>query len=130
VHLWLKILLLPPLLPATPSTGWLLPWVTINENWIMSELEQSSRPEAIGQLTGGIAHDLNNLLQANHGQSRVGGRGDGRQLSASISSRALHSSNSRSSARASNRTARSARARESTSVLAVVAIRRNSEALA
>jgi hypothetical protein len=34
VHLWLKILLLIPLLPAMPSRGsLLLLWVTINENW-------------------------------------------------------------------------------------------------
>jgi hypothetical protein len=34
VHLWLKILLLLPLLPATPSPGSLVMlWVTINENW-------------------------------------------------------------------------------------------------
>ncbi len=34
VHLWLKILLLFPLLPATPSTGSLvLRWVINHESW-------------------------------------------------------------------------------------------------
>lgn len=71
-ELWLEI----DIAPVADESGWYTHWVSVErditeQKLLQEHIEASHRLESLGQLTGGIAHEFNNLLTVIKGNAEL-----------------------------------------------------------